>query len=212
MDRNSTSILTGTLVLSVLLSSGTKTASRNGSSEAGRPREVSTRSAFQGAATGVSANQHGGGNAGYSSLRGVADEARTQYQESLKQLIEAECQPGYPRGCNMDLDDFIIALAPDPVHTHLALTFDRTMEAIQEALQDEDYTYVRSVMPLETGSHPESDQVSERVASLWYEKTKQEYPGLMAFRGKRQPLFVLVVGESPTGGINRLQFQNAVEQ
>ena len=30
----------------------------------------------------------------------------------------------------------MIALVPDPVHTHLALLFDRYIDVIQQALQD----------------------------------------------------------------------------
>jgi hypothetical protein len=112
----------------------------------------------------------------------------------------------------VDPGDFIIALVPDPVHTHLALTFDRTMDVIQEALQDEGYTYVRSVMPWDATSHQESDQLFERLRPVWHEEAKQEQPGLMVFRAEKQVLFVLVVSESPTGGINKPQFQNAIER
>src|ERR1700758_2164501 len=34
---------------------------------------------------------------------------------------------------------FIIATLPDPLHTHFSLSFDRLVEAIQEAAQDEGY-------------------------------------------------------------------------
>ena len=122
-----------------------------------------------------------------------------KYHKLLKQFINGECRPTDRADTCPKSSEFVIALAPDPIHTHLALTFDRTMEAIQEALQDEGYTFVRSIMPWDAGAHPESDQVLERLGSLRYERRKQEQPGLMVFRKKNRPLFVLVVGETPAG-------------
>src|SRR5215471_4079364 len=45
--------------------------------------------------------------------------------------------------------EFIIATLPDPLHTHFSLSFDRSVEAIQQAAQDEDYDYDSSWLPWE---------------------------------------------------------------
>lgn len=42
---------------------------------------------------------------------------------------------------------YLIALVPDPVHTHLSLFFDRTIEAIEQGALQEHYILARSVMP-----------------------------------------------------------------
>jgi hypothetical protein len=42
---------------------------------------------------------------------------------------------------------YAIALTPDPRHTHLSPFFDRSIEAIQQAAQDDGYTYNSSWMP-----------------------------------------------------------------
>src|ERR1700757_2168785 len=42
---------------------------------------------------------------------------------------------------------FVIALVPDPVHTHLGLLFDRSVEALQQAAQHQSYTFDRAVLP-----------------------------------------------------------------
>lgn len=203
MERSSTSILAGTLVASFLLSSQTKTPSLNGAVEAGSRLEASP------AQTRTSKNSRAvAPRTDFPDFKKVSDEARKEYRDSLARLVGDACPP---KDCKADPGDFIIALAPDPVHTHLALSFDRTMEVIQEALQDEGYTYSGSIMPWEAAPYPDSDQLSDRLETLQYEQTKQEYPGLMAFAG-RKPLFVLVVGETPTGGINRKQFKNAIMQ
>jgi len=44
-------------------------------------------------------------------------------------------------------DNFVIATVPDPVSTHLPLLFDRTIEVIQQAAQDDGYSYDSSWFP-----------------------------------------------------------------
>jgi hypothetical protein len=45
---------------------------------------------------------------------------------------------------------FAIATAPDPISTHLPLLFDRIVETIQKAAQDDGYSYDDSWFPWET--------------------------------------------------------------
>src|ERR1700722_6396574 len=42
---------------------------------------------------------------------------------------------------------FVLALTPDPVHTHLSLLFDEIAVAIQEGAQDEKYDFDSSWLP-----------------------------------------------------------------
>src|SRR5581483_12086630 len=42
---------------------------------------------------------------------------------------------------------FIIATLPDPVHTHFPMLFDRLTEALQQAAQDQGYSYDGSWLP-----------------------------------------------------------------
>jgi hypothetical protein len=199
MERNSSSILAGTLALSVILSSGGKPQTA-GETTGARPQTQTTKG--RGSGRGGSAPDE----------LGTRADAKKRYEESLQRLIERDCPLVNGKSqCDISPDNFFIAIVPDPVHTHLALTFDRRLEAIQEALQDEGYNYAASVMPWDSRPHPESDEVAERVAALEYERGKQEYPGLMTFRGDK-PLFVFVVGETPTNGVNAQQFENAIQQ
>ncbi len=109
---------------------------------------------------------------------------------------------------------FVIATFPDPLHTHFSLLFDRFVEAIQEGAQDEGYEYDSSWLPWETeepsfGSLKDQDDSDDR-------KTKREdQPGILLFRNAgdapyKKALIVFVVGEEPTRGIHRVQFENAV--
>lgn len=120
---------------------------------------------------------------------------------------------------------FVIAILPDPLHTHLSLSFDRQAEAIQQGAQDEGYLYDSSWMPWETEKPSlallnDQDTLDDRT------KAREDQPGIMLFRhgselnGKNPTwdnpppyefgLVVLVVGEEPTSGIHKRQFENAV--
>ena len=128
---------------------------------------------------------------------------------------------------------FVLAILPDPVHTRLGLLFDRGVEAVQQAAQKSGYFFERAIMPW--ARTPPADFAD--YESKWLEaqdrKNREMFPGLMIFRhgGEPQapqdaqkgsqtsqavpnygvPLFVLVIAETPTGGINKRQFRNAVE-
>ena len=117
----------------------------------------------------------------------------------------------------------VVATVPDPLHTHLNLQFDRVMEAIQQAAQDEGYTYDRSWLPWK--AHPaefgsRTDQGNEEKDTL----SRERCPGLILFRKSfRQTsshdhdssythgLFVFLVAEKPTTGVDRTQWDSTVD-
>src|SRR5271170_1521243 len=127
---------------------------------------------------------------------------------------------------------FMVATMPDPLHTHLNLQFDRTIEAIQQAAQDEGYTYDSSWLPWKQRAEEyssRSDEIDEEEATI----RRENCPGLILFRKstqlsadqppstERSPqelydvpyydgLFVFLVGEKPTTGLNRIQWDNAL--
>ena len=125
---------------------------------------------------------------------------------------------------------FVIALMPDPVHTHSSTIFDQFASAIQEGAQDEKYDFDSSWLPWndEESSHPLL--ADEKVANREKE-FEESQPGIILFRktvvcadGMEQPnckkeasrsygegLVVFVVGEEATHGIHKEQFENALE-
>jgi hypothetical protein len=114
---------------------------------------------------------------------------------------------------------FIIATAPDPTHTHLTLPFDREIAALIEGAQREGYLFARSFLPWDSAQHPESTSLATRSTAANWQSQKESLPGLLIFR-KALPkdpdeaargLFVFVAGESPTSGINKQQFLNALD-
>jgi len=129
---------------------------------------------------------------------------------------------------------FVIALLPDPVHTHLSVLFDQFAVAIQEGAQDEKYDFDSSWLPWDDDdSHYAlfaDEKTSNREKGL-----REKQPGIILFRktldcpenagnpqsgcqqdlgapsrAYREGLVVFVVGEEATHGIHREQFQNAL--
>ncbi len=95
---------------------------------------------------------------------------------------------------------FVIALVTDPVQTHLPLVFDRSVEAIQEGVQDSGYSYDGSWFPWNISdkkyeSLTDEEQAAELAASL------QEQPGIMVFRlNPKQNVNGAAVGEAEPEG------------
>jgi hypothetical protein len=175
------------------------------------------------------------------SRREMAERAGRDYQDDLQAPLAAACgvgdaslQPGTLFSRCVNPENSLIALLPDPAHTHFGLLFDRAIEAIQEALQDSGYTFVKATLPWDPKAHAEPDDVEKRLKQQWYEEGKQDWPGLMTFRrntlapanasdsalpiggdtgaSPSEYLNILIVGESPTAGINKEQFRHAAQR
>ena len=126
---------------------------------------------------------------------------------------------------------FVIALLPDPVHTHLPVLFDQFAVAIQEGAQDEKYDFDRSWLPWNEDDPPYALLADQKTSNL-EKDLKEDQPGIILFRkaldcpsdaGKqpskcnvaqsesyREGLVVFVVGEEATQGIHKEQFRNAL--
>lgn len=61
----------------------------------------------------------------------------------------------------------VVAIVPDPVHTHLSLFFDRTVESLEQAAQQQgDYAFDRAILPWEYVSHKSSDGPAARQKEI----------------------------------------------
>jgi ABC-type multidrug transport system fused ATPase/permease subunit len=113
---------------------------------------------------------------------------------------------------------FFIATVPDPAHTHLSLLFDRQVAAIEQAVQQAGYLFTRAYLPWDNLQHQEDTDYRIRLGQQDYQDAREEFPGLLLFRDVKKSgddtntrsLLVFLVGETPTGGINKLQFSNAM--
>ena len=241
MNRNGTTVLTGTVLLSMLLSP----IMRAPEPQAAPPHVAATTQVAKKAAAGR-ADQCETAACREAVHKEIQQEAGDEYRRELHAIVTHVCRTQDYRseekaakknqtvaemeeeerrqeksavnpGKCLTPGNFIIALVPDPAHTHLALLFDRTVDAIEEAVQDEGYNFERAAMPWDAKVHPESDDYESRLEAEWYQKGKEKYPGLIAFRRDnsdsldQRALFVLIVGETPTAGVHVTQFENAVE-
>ncbi len=114
---------------------------------------------------------------------------------------------------------FVIAIVPNPVQTHLSLYFDRSVEAIQQAAQDDGYTYDGSWFPWDDNPK-DSDSLDDKEIAKSLEEQEHRQPGILVFRrglgpDEQKPYsggsVVFLVGEQPTGGIDDVQFEHALE-
>jgi hypothetical protein len=89
-------------------------------------------------------------------------------------------------GVPPDALDVMIAIEPDPVHTHLALFFDRDMDALEDALQASCYQYQSNWLPWSPPSSAPSS--AEHFAAQEEERLflqgRESYPGVILFRSQ----------------------------
>jgi hypothetical protein len=111
----------------------------------------------------------------------------------------------------------LIAIAPDPVRTHMSLTFDRNLEGLQLAAQDSGYFMDRYWLPWRVPKTDGKDTADSGDAkSRAREEARAAQPGLILFRRNApvglepQVIFVFLVADTATTGIDATQFSNAV--
>lgn len=107
----------------------------------------------------------------------------------------------------------IIATVADPRHTRLSLFFDRQIEAIERSLQPLGWEFATQWLPWSDPFSAEENDISERRRQRWLERQQEEFPGVLVFRHAPEEhnisptvLFVFVVPETPTAGINGPSF------
>jgi len=190
------------------------------------------------AAGGTLANAEGAGAAGENSpvseCQEIFDRIRRFYGGT--DYFPSSCFPDVknppsrvPSSPPQDLQ-FVIAIVPNPVQTHLPLLFDRFISAIQQAAQDEGYTYDGSWFPW-NDVQKETDSSGDKDMADALKEKKHRQPGVIVFRWGRDEeppeeqqnaspnqrqrryysggLVVFLVGEQPTGGIDDFQFEHA---
>jgi hypothetical protein len=107
----------------------------------------------------------------------------------------------------------MIASVPDPVNSHLVLEYDQSIEALERAASYAGYTFDRYWVPWDDSYRPASDPEKQAAVDERRHR-REEQPGVLTFRGAQEPkpnlLIVFLVGETPTSGINKVAFWNAV--
>jgi len=102
----------------------------------------------------------------------------------------------------------IVATLPDPDKTEMRLEFDRYVDALEKGAEIRDFHYTGYWFPWrsqQAGEIPRKEDEAEAIL------LRNEQPGILLFHnddGER--LFIFVVGETPTSGINRIQMAQAL--
>jgi hypothetical protein len=104
----------------------------------------------------------------------------------------------------------LIAVVPDPIRTHMALVFDRTIESIQLAAERSGYVADRFWFPWTSSGKP-----ADPDAQKPEQGQPSTEPGLLLFRrGATGPgpqlLFVLLSTDTPAAGLDMGQMQEAL--
>jgi hypothetical protein len=107
----------------------------------------------------------------------------------------------------------LYVLVPDPVHTNLALMFDRYVDAVQDALQDNQLRFADFWLPWNVKPEQEPSGFDEREQDKAFRVGRESLPGILIFRGIKTlpPLVVFLIGESPTQGVDVQQWDHAHE-
>lgn len=140
--------------------------------------------------------------------------------ESLGQQPSDWCLPkeGAPT------PEFLIVTLPDPISTHLSLYFDRTVDALEAAAQQQGLFLDQYWLPwpVPGGQAPPGDTAQDIRVTAILNAYRGGQPGLMILsahdRGDgaaatstgSRVVYAFLVSESPTSGINKVQFANAV--
>ena len=137
------------------------------------------------------------------------------------QLCLALDGPGTP--CTLDKAapyqaEAVIAIFPDPIHTHLSLRFDRNVDALIAAAQDSGWYLDRQWLPwswMSAGEPGGDKDLPELVNTRTYRHGFESVPGFISFRpisGRQEKrLIVFIVGDSPISGILPDQFRGAYD-
>lgn len=115
----------------------------------------------------------------------------------------------------------IIAAVPDPLHAHIALEFDRTIDALLQAAADNGYVESYYWLPWKApGVVGKGSEVSTETEE---EHARESQPGLIVLKYVPQDLsnsskiwssynrviYLFLVGDTPVLGMNGYQLQNA---
>jgi hypothetical protein len=209
----------GTLVLMMALAFGSRLAvtpaGPSTAASASRPQVASPEGRQSGATACAAFAEQPIGNASAS---------QGELTVLVRQFLRGATEETKPESGLLPKDiDILVATVPDPLHTLLNLQFDRTIDAIQQAAQDQGYTYDSSWLPWKAEA-AEYSGLSDQNAENQDATQRELCPGLILFRQSMHRstaqryddtythgLFVFLVGEKPTTGINRVQWDNALK-
>jgi hypothetical protein len=116
-----------------------------------------------------------------------------------------ECVPKQSTG-------FLFATLADPEETHLSLNFDRALESLMWAIEDDGYAFEAYWLPWTLTSEKNFAAFADQQCVKKQKEQRRKQPGVLVFRHKVAPehfLFVWLVGETPTSGVDQTMLSKA---
>ena len=118
--------------------------------------------------------------------------------------------------------NFLIATVPNPIETHLALWFDRAVESIINAAGSVGFRFQEAWIPWNADLVREESDIDKRKEMEAERRRRGKEPGVLLFRNsdtctktpqrcQYRDLVVLLVPETPTGGIEPDVFADATK-
>ena len=114
----------------------------------------------------------------------------------------------------------VVAAVADPSHTHMALSLDGETEAIERSVQARGWDFSEQWLPWVDRFDGNEPDINARRAQRRMQRDQEELPGILVFRAQgeengfpnfpRRVLFVFLVPETVTGGINGPAFYAAM--
>jgi hypothetical protein len=138
---------------------------------------------------------------------------------ALKKVQDCAVNSGCQRGLAdfFGLEDtgevsFLLATVPDPLHSRLSLFTDSSIQAIEAAATDAGWRFATQWMPWGDNVNPDEKDPEVRRQQRADMRNQEKQPGVLVFRSPHgaQVLWIFLVGETPTAGINPAQFQLAL--
>jgi hypothetical protein len=167
----------------------------------------------------------------------VTDKKFDTKVEGTPDSSKTECERqgdgwGIPRPANNAPPDVhepdiraIIATVPDPVHSHFALEFDRTIDAIMQAAADNRYLSSNSWLPWNAPTATASTETSATgTTQTEKDREREQQPGLIILKynprddgqgdlaraSYHSVVYLFLVAESPSLGVDGNQLRNAL--
>ncbi len=155
-----------------------------------------------------------------STVRSTCGDAKSQQAAGIREDLDTDLSTLEKIGSSTRHIDCLVATIPHPVDSHFQITFDRYLDAMARAVETQGYALDSYSMPWSNvlqeqgGPMSRTDRVSGRYGCVLFRRYSQAVTG----NGERKTpldvndlLMLLLVGETPTAGIDRIAFSEAMD-
>jgi hypothetical protein len=155
-----------------------------------------------------------------STVQSTRGDAKSQQAAGIPEDLDTDLSTLEKIGSSTRHIDGLVATIPHPVDSHFQITFDRYLDAMARAVETQGYVLDSyslpwsNVLPVQGGRVSGTERVSGRYGCVLFRRYSQ---GAAGGDERRNPidvndlLLLLLVGETPTAGIDRIAFSEAMD-